>query len=75
MGASIVNQSNDIIPVVIKAGIDSTVKLDNRELVFCCRDKKGGASIEAPPHDIEYSPFTWTAPAAWPGRCPWGGWD
>ena len=40
MGASIVNQSNDIIPVVIKAGIDSTVKLDNRELVFVVGIKK-----------------------------------
>ena len=39
MGASIVNQSNDIIPVVIKAGIDSTVKLDNRELVFLAHDR------------------------------------
>jgi len=40
LGASIVNQSNDIIPVVIKAGIDSTVKLDNRELVFVVGIKK-----------------------------------
>ena len=40
MSASIVNQSNDIIPVVIKAGIDSTVKLDNRELVFVVGIKK-----------------------------------
>ena len=58
MGASIVNQSNDIIPVVIKAGIDSTVKLDNRELVFCCRDKNGGASIEAPPLLIKKAQLT-----------------
>ena len=40
LSASIVNQSNDIIPVVIKAGIDSTVKLDNRELVFVVGIKK-----------------------------------
>ena len=40
MGASIVNQSNDIIPVVIKASIDSTVKLDNRELVVVVGIKK-----------------------------------
>ena len=58
MGASIVNQSNDIIPVVIKAGIDSTVKLDNRKLVFCCRNKKSGASIEAPPLLIKKAQLT-----------------
>ena len=40
MGASIVNQSNDINLVVIKPGIDSTVKLDNRELVFVVGIKK-----------------------------------
>ena len=40
MGASIVNQSNDIIPVVIKVSIGSTVKLDNRELVFVVGIKK-----------------------------------
>ena len=58
MVIDIVNQSNDIIPAVIKAGIDSTVKLNNRELVFCCRNKKGGASIEAPPLLIKKAQLT-----------------
>ena len=49
LDTSIVNQANDIILLVIKVSIGSTVKLDNRGLVFCCRDRKSGAFFKAPP--------------------------